>query len=573
MVINMKHFIDLNQIQFYKSHKQWVGAITKIEVNSSNVIKIIGYIDPNNCEIDESSDLLLVDKYHRYLNHIPLTNNNVKDSGFLDWEIIVSLSKIANIPPIAPVRIYLLYRVQGIALLLSSDNSVYCEIEDKLSKSQASTLPDVPTYRPQLLDLIVDATSHKYVSRSIHDSILTGNNYQTIDLGDTLRMGGRKKRYDKILQIDFMDKKVLDIGANTGEISRYIRRLGARLVDGYEYDQFFVETGRMINAYTGTTRVSLFQGDATRSELYTEPYDVVVALSVYVYIKDVLKRISEISDVMVFETHTLDHGLDFYLSKICKFYPFYRHLGFTDEDPKLKKSRALLIFSKKAKYLDSLVKTENVLIPEGDVNYYYNNVKIEFNDSCILSKKNRIVIENDGFDSFLANLAEKNNDISIKDLSDLDYRFFSNMYWVFYLLGYHDYLKNENKVDTNNRFYIYYSAGIEKSIIDPNLLHFTNDIDSMLSKLELKFKDISSAKLNNFYALPPIYLNNKDGEDKKFHFETNNGRIVSAHSIDGHHRLFLAKLFGAKQFPFYESYPISNKLNRKLLKSKYTLCD
>src|SRR5690606_9237664 len=133
--------------------------------------------------------------------------------------------------------------------------------------------------------------------------------YQPIDLGGYTTTGGRPHRDVFVKHLDFTGKTVLDIAANLGENSRLARQQGAALVDGYEFDSFFVETVRFINAAMGTTRVSLFQGDATDPKLYGGmKYDIVLGFSVFVYIRNVLAEIAKITDTLVIETHTLDHG-------------------------------------------------------------------------------------------------------------------------------------------------------------------------------------------------------------------------------------------------------------------------
>ncbi len=119
---------------------------------------------------------------------------------------------------------------------------------------------DVPSIREKLRGLIAEAVKTSYISTSIHDEIKTGNSYQTIALSHGEKTTGRMDRMAYLSDIDFGGKSVLDLGANTGEISRSVRKLGAILVDGYEYDPYFIEIGRAVNALVGATRVSFFPG-------------------------------------------------------------------------------------------------------------------------------------------------------------------------------------------------------------------------------------------------------------------------------------------------------------------------
>jgi ribosomal protein L11 methylase PrmA len=131
------------------------------------------------------------------------------------------------------------------------------------------------------------------VSESCCDSIQTGNHYQSVALGAETTEGFRSARTEILDRIDFADKDVLDLGSNLGELSRAARARGARLVDGYELDPFFVDVANTINAYTRTSRVSFHTRDITDPGAYTDDYDIVLAFSVahYVYsVLDVLAR-------------------------------------------------------------------------------------------------------------------------------------------------------------------------------------------------------------------------------------------------------------------------------------------
>jgi len=107
---------------------------------------------------------------------------------------------------------------------------------------------DLPTVKPALKQAILDAIALKYTSVSCKDGIETGNHYQSLTLGDEHTTGFRSGREGFLDQIDFRGKRVLDLGSNLGEISRAARARGAAVVDGYEYDLFFVELAQAINA-------------------------------------------------------------------------------------------------------------------------------------------------------------------------------------------------------------------------------------------------------------------------------------------------------------------------------------
>lgn len=564
----MNEYIDINNVQFYRSNtEQGVGVVESIIVNGES-FKIRVGINSEYVETEERMCVLIVDKYHRYLLHEVLyVDGDLTTDETIRRDIELPISKILNIHADSPIRVCLYYVSQNIALILPVSKNVYRDLESNLTERQPRTMPEVPSIRPQLLDLILAATKHEYGSCSNHNAILTNNNYQTIDLGDTLRRGSRPQRYRNLRQINFVGKKVMDIGANTGEISRYIRKLGADLVDGFEYDSFFVETGRMINAYTGATRVSLYQGDATHPGMYCDNYDIVVAMSVYVYIDKVLDRIADITDALILETHMLDRGLQPYLDSVLKFFPYFQHLGYTEEHLQITKSRALLLFTKNERQFHELVIAKKILIPQNDTNYYFNDENQKFSPTSILSSKSMDSLKKNGFDHFLQDIVTKYGNVDIDSLTDEDLCFFSDFYWGFYFVGFFDYKNNNNEVDEKNRFYRYYFLGIERGIIGTNLLkQMINEEGTIFKKLKLRFQDIEYAQSSYFYGLPPLFLKKFDGEENKFKFLTTDGNEISAARIDGHHRLFLAKLFGAKQFPVIESHQLNRTLKQGLAK-------
>ena len=168
-----------------------------------------------------------------------------------------------------------------------------------------------PAIGPELRELILRGLGSRYISESGPDRVQTGNHYQSVTLGAETTSGFRSARSGILDQIAFDGKEVLDLGSNLGELSRAARARGARLVDGYELDPFFVDLANAINAYNRTTRVSFHERDISDPAAYTESYDIVLAFSVahYVYaIVDVLSRITR--QLLVVETHRLDDNLE-----------------------------------------------------------------------------------------------------------------------------------------------------------------------------------------------------------------------------------------------------------------------
>ena len=97
------------------------------------------------------------------------------------------------------------------------------------------------------------------ISRSPHQS--TGNAYQTIRLGGSVRGGFRTDRLNLLSGFDVAGRSACDLGANLGEISRDLHRAGASHVDAYEYDHFFTQLARYLTAYNGLPDINHLQAD------------------------------------------------------------------------------------------------------------------------------------------------------------------------------------------------------------------------------------------------------------------------------------------------------------------------
>jgi len=214
-----------------------------------------------------------------------------------------------------------------------------------------------PTFGPELRDLILHALEIPYMSESCCDNVQTGNHYQSVTLGAETTKGFRSARTEVLDKIAFQDKEVLDLGSNLGELSRAARARGARLVDGYEFDPFFVDVACAINAYNRTSRVSFYERDISEPASYTAEYDIVLAFSVahYVYsVVDVLARIAR--QLLVVETHRLENNLESrYIAPLRPHFPVHQVLGSSEwsvlgGDSEL---RAVIAFAKDERTLAS----------------------------------------------------------------------------------------------------------------------------------------------------------------------------------------------------------------------------
>ena len=69
---------------------------------------------------------------------------------------------------------------------------------------------------------------------------------KSVQLRDAVYKGFRTVRSSVLAGLNIQNAKVLDLGCNLGEMSRLARKQGAALVDGFEYDSFFVQIGQVI---------------------------------------------------------------------------------------------------------------------------------------------------------------------------------------------------------------------------------------------------------------------------------------------------------------------------------------
>jgi hypothetical protein len=98
------------------------------------------------------------------------------------------------------------------------------------------------------------------------------------------------------------DKKVLVLGAGSGDMCRAARRLGASLVDGIEPDPGQAQVARLLNAYHHTSRVFIYHREIAVPDAYDEPYDIVLAFSPFDNLAAVLDKVAGITDGVLLTT-------------------------------------------------------------------------------------------------------------------------------------------------------------------------------------------------------------------------------------------------------------------------------
>jgi hypothetical protein len=421
----------------------------------------------------------------------------------------------------------------------------------------------IPTIKPALRQLILDGLKKSYTSVSCKDGVETGNRYQSVALGDERTAGFRSGRDVFLDRLDFAGKRVLDLGANLGEISRAARDRGASMVDGFEYDPFFVEIAQTVNAFNGTTRVSFYQRDITDASIYREHYDIVIAFSVFIYLQGVLPNLAEITDgVLLLETHRLSNNLEsVYLKPISPLFPHYVILGGSEWGNGSNPSgeRAVIAFAKSDQALRAHVRGLGIFGRQfrsgrrrgtsPDIRFidvgrtpWYDRFFTRFkgdSPEALLTEIDRMEVDVDG-------LAE-NGDLGTNDLAGW-------VYWLVYLKGalqaagdgspdggtvYHDLLKRHWKND----------PGRAKDLVDPERLN------TLVCRRFDDFKLFRSDP-NAPQKAAPVQIVVTDGPPTalarrgvKRIYEAGNEVPVETTVVDGYHRLFLARLFGHQQVP------------------------
>jgi len=420
----------------------------------------------------------------------------------------------------------------------------------------------IPSIKADLKNVILKALTQSYTSVSGKDNVETGNRYQSVTLGEERTVGFRSRRESFLDRIEFRGKRVLDLGANLGEISRAARDRGAALVDAYEYDPFFVEVAQLVNAYNGTTRVSFYQRDITDPTIYGEHYDIVIAFSVYIYIQAVLRNLAEITDgVLVLETHRLSGNLEStYLAPVGQLFPHHVIMGASEwgNGSNPDGQRAVIAFAKSDDALRAHVRslgTPGLQFRAGRQRGTTADIRSidvartpwydRFFKRFERSSPEELLAGIDAMDVNVDELAE-NGDLATNDLAGW-------VYWLVYLKGALQ-AQKEAPGPTN----VYYALLERHWKNDPGRTRDLRDPDRLTTLVGRRFNDFNlfradSDAMKKAVPLqvvvtqgPPATLTHR-GVKRIYEFE--NEVPIETNVIDGYHRLFLARLFGHKQVP------------------------
>ena len=429
-------------------------------------------------------------------------------------------------------------------------------METPLKKTEA---PGPPTLRSKIHEVLSDALQAQYTSESCQDRIQTGNHYQSVKLGSQKSTGFRTERAEFLDQINFANTKVLDLGSNLGELSRAARERGAWLVDGFEYDPFFIETAQLINAYNGVSRVSFYNRDISNPGIYSEHYDIVLAFSVFTYIHSVLPQLAEITDqILVIETHKLDGNLERdYLAQVSRYFPYHRVLGQSDwgRTFDMTEKRAVIAFAKsQLALLAGLSNSANVSI-NGPERIRFSSVDI---DRTCLQTKFFSTFQYESTADLLAAVQEQPiNLAALAENRDLKLDVYSGWsYWLLYLKGYLQY-RLSGTIGRGNIYFDYLTEYYIPRSHDAGLCETLTNSSAVIQRISQRFQDLE--RLDPQVAkgkqqgeqLAPVRVSVTDPPPPEWLalpiWEPRSESPLRAALVDGWHRLFAAKLFGAKQ--------------------------
>ena len=412
----------------------------------------------------------------------------------------------------------------------------------------------------EIKDVILSALDRQYVAFNV--GVETGNHYQSINLGDTRTAGFREDRGALLDLIDFQGKKVLDLGSNLGELSRATRTRGAFLVDGFEFDPYFVEIANLVNAFTATTHVSFFERDISDPASYVEQYDIVLAFAVFGQgVSRCLSRISELTDVLVVETHKLEGNFDGqYIGPTTKYFPSYRVIGQSQwGSADRREIRAVAVFAKTDEILAATLGSRGEASPgfclvgqalraDEDVDGSAETRYVDVGRTDIQTR----FFEHYAFDSADELLAavdtteiQLSSFVRSHDIQRNEYRGWG--FWFLYLKGYCQYLDSK-QVRRGNVYYDYLlSFHNSDPVLSPRLEH----PDKTAEHVARQFRDMNLCHIRESdeeaaEGIQPLHvvIAARPLAGVLPIFEIDRRDPLPAKLFDGWHRLFAAKVFG-----------------------------
>lgn len=411
----------------------------------------------------------------------------------------------------------------------------------------ADVEPLLELFANDVRDVILRHRKHDYISRSNVDDIPTGNRYQTVALGADHEPGFRSRREDLFSRINFEGTSVLDVGCNTGELSRLARRRGATLVDGFDFDPLRIALAQLTNVHESVTRVSFYAADATDPNAYRGEYDIVLAFSVFPYISKALPALAGATKkILILETHLLTkpRAERQYIDALSVHFRFHRELETTDWGGDREGERKVIAFARDESVFDAMLNPSTTTALDGDSTGVIDVARSELGflekfETRFRDEKER------GFDALLDAAAAIDPE-SVGDASDVAS---GVAYWVSFLRGYREFC-DAGAVEESNSFVAFLRAIFHQHPFDVGLLSTVNDTVRLVERVQRRYHTLHEMRTNPAAEVRPVELFDTSRPRSNFRlYDREHQRWLSCEAFDGYHRLFSARMTGRRNLP------------------------
>ena len=294
--------------------------------------------------------------------------------------------------------------------------------------------------------------------------------------------------------------------------------------------------------------MSFYQRDITDPHIYRDRYDIVLGFSVFTYIHQVLERLAEITgEALVIETHKLDGNLEKdYLAPVRTFFPVHHVLGESDWGRSLSsdEKRAVIVFARDEQTLQRVLGRSGTSRHQGTIidvqrtalqGQFFKDVTFQSADELLA-----------GIRAMEIDLAGVAGD---PDLAEAVYS--GKTYWLIFLKGYCQYLDGLI-LGRGNIYFDYIRDYYTPRRHDPDLSDEFSDPNVALQRVAARFRDVDRFRQapHSYVPTPITIFQTGDPErDDLVLYDAGSGELLHAHAVDGWHRLFVARLFGAATVP------------------------
>jgi hypothetical protein len=418
-------------------------------------------------------------------------------------------------------------------------------------RSQPTTEILLRRLQDEVAAVLESVLGEPVISESPHQ--ITGGGYQTVRLGDRMRGGFRLARPNLLSGFELEGRAACDLGANLGEISRDLRRAGAKPVHGYEYDALFTQLARYITAYNGISDVEHFEADVSAEGFLRQSYDICVGLSAFSFMQRNIDYIcSQVSEQMILETHEVQEGwYGLYVQPIIRHFPrwcCFARVPHSGRDSS--KWRLWLTFAKSR--LMPFYRRRAVSLPpdaEGVLEIDLRRSTLHFPTSAALIFERRHELLSPASVRLYADeLADHERRYEAGDPVDVSMS--GEAYWLALLCGLAQY-GDDRGFEEGNIYLRWLSRGIAAGSVDPGLkplLDSPSDLRARISpRMAALRRAVRERDVSHFEDLPiafnatpfhpmlaPLPLTTLAVKDSD--------ELLTVSNLDGHHRLFIMKL-------------------------------